>query len=146
MVTLAQDAFNEHTDYIERDELGTIIGMWADYYQDKITPTAPPIISSPIHAVITHSGVKSEIRINGSYKKFYVTFYDQSEEIEFEDGQWSFSINGEDVSDLVETEVDNNQIKVKFTGGYEYMDNIMVVKYTSESGIKAELEVDIVGL
>ena len=35
-VTLAQDTFNQHTDYIEKDDEGNIIGAWADYWTSSI--------------------------------------------------------------------------------------------------------------
>lgn len=36
--TIKQDNFNQHTDYVEKDANGNIIGMWADYYLDSISP------------------------------------------------------------------------------------------------------------
>ena len=33
-ITLYQDFFNQYRDYIEKDETGKIIGMWADYYDN----------------------------------------------------------------------------------------------------------------
>ena len=35
-ITLAQDIFDQHTDYIEKDKNGDIIGMWANYYKSNI--------------------------------------------------------------------------------------------------------------
>ena len=37
-VTLYQDKFDSHKDFIERDENGNIIGMWANYYSSNLEP------------------------------------------------------------------------------------------------------------
>ena len=37
-VTLTQDTYNQHTDYIEHDENGNIIGMWANWFSSVIEP------------------------------------------------------------------------------------------------------------
>ena len=56
-VTLTQDTFNQHTDYIEHDEFGDIIGMWADYYRSSIEPTPiTPDEQSDIVVAISCSG------------------------------------------------------------------------------------------
>jgi hypothetical protein len=48
-VTLTQDVFDQHRDYIERDVIGKIIGMWADYYVSNIEP-------SPVEPDISEDG------------------------------------------------------------------------------------------
>ena len=59
-VTLAQDIFNPHTDYIEKDEDGNIVGLWADYYKSNIEPTEVPEdtpVSSPITSIARQRAV-----------------------------------------------------------------------------------------
>jgi hypothetical protein len=145
-VTLAQNKFNQNTDYIEVDEDGDVIGMWADYYSSAVTPTDTTI---DVTSNITFSGLKPEIKIRGGYKKFTVTFEDS----DFESGVWSFSINGEDATDLVQTlsnaessDLEENQIKAKFLGYEEYVGKVLTVKYTSDSGVESSLDVSIVSL
>lgn len=41
-LTFYQNYWNEHTDYIEKDSDGNIVGMWADYFSSEIIPTDPP--------------------------------------------------------------------------------------------------------
>ena len=38
-LTIYQKSWNSHTDYIEKDSDGNIIGMWADYFDTQIQPT-----------------------------------------------------------------------------------------------------------
>lgn len=40
-LTIYQDFWDEHRDYIERDENGKIIGMYADYYDSSVIPVEP---------------------------------------------------------------------------------------------------------
>lgn len=155
-VTLAQDMFNEHTDYIELDDNGNVIGMWADYYSSAILPipSDKPIITNKVYSKITFSGVKPEIKIGGNYKKYTVNFYEmENEEVPFKEGTWSFTIDGEDVSSLVNTlqsdkstDVLENQIKVKFVGDYDYIGKVLQITYKSNDGIISHLDVEIVSL
>ena len=59
-VTLAQDIFDQHNDYIEKDSIGNIIGMWANYFNSNINPTPidqdTPFPSSSITSTITVTG------------------------------------------------------------------------------------------
>jgi len=100
VTTLAQTMFDEHKDYIEKDEDGNIVGMWASYYESAIEPTKPedekPLTS--IYSTISYSGTKPEIKSGGSYKKFTVNFYNKNDELlPYSDfpGDWSFEIKGE---------------------------------------------------
>lgn len=57
-----QDFFDRYRDYIEKDENGNIIGMWANYYDSDMTPEEP-VESRPeskdhtYHAEITASRI-----------------------------------------------------------------------------------------
>lgn len=152
IVTLVQDVFDEHNDYVELDEFGNVVGLWADYYSNPIVPTNPEEDKKPnIHSEITYSGLKSEIKIGGSYKKFTVTFYEGDEESEFRYGVWKYTIDGEDASDLITTldssqssDIKENQIKVKFIGSDKYLGKILNIKYISD--IDATLDVVITSL
>lgn len=145
LVTLYQDIFDQNKDYIELDEYGNVIGMWADYYLQPINPDPEDV--STIYSVITYSS-KAQLKIGGSYKKFTVTFYDNEEEVGFEPGAWSYTIDGEDASSLI-SEIageSDNQIKVKFIGDESYLDKQLVITYTSDSGVTSSVTVDIIGL
>lgn len=151
LVTLAQDQFNNHTDYIEYEDESnpsTIIGMWADYYSTEGTiPSDDKPPQENIYSVITYVG-KANIKVGGSYKKFTVTFYDEEKPIDYKLGQWAFTIDGVDASSLIETDitgVEPNQIKVRFIGSEDYMGRILKVSYSSTSGIVSSVDILISG-
>lgn len=147
--TFAQDLYDEHHDYIEKDEDGNVIGMWADYFTSGITPTDQTEPENKIYSVVTIVGKAQQIKVGGSYKTFRVTFYDGEEETDFRPGVWSYFIDGQDASGLVTestTGLAENQIKIKFKGGDEYISKNLIVRFTSDDGIASEVEVNIVGL
>ena len=154
-VTTAQDTFNQHTDYIEKDEFGNIIGMWADFYKSNIEPTpiVPDILdddSTPISnfvSTVTCSG-RNEIKVGGSAKTLTVSFKDgQGDPIEFQPGEWSFTLDDEPIPlDLITiTDVAENKIKVKFHGGDEFIGKILEAIYTS-GDVVSSLRLEIIAL
>lgn len=150
-LTFAQDRWDQHKDYIERDDDGNVIGMYADFYQSEIIPSDyiqdDEPISSPISSRITCSG-KPQFKIGGSAKTFTVTYYDYNDE-ELPDhtiGDWSFEIDGTVVpDDLLTLTSSENKIKVKFLGDDSYIGKILTVKNTSENAV-AELQIEIIAL
>ena len=146
-VTLAQDTFDQHNDYIEKDDDGNIIGMWADYHRNSVAPT--PIIpdSADVSAKITCSG-KPQFRIGGSPKTFTITYYD-SENQEITDhavGSWSLLIDGVTVPDtVVDLTITDNKVKVKFIGDDSYIGIILTIQNISED-VTASLDVEIIAL
>lgn len=154
IVTLAQTMFDAHKDYIEKDENGNVIGMWADFYESNIEPERPSIEPPlQVHSSITYSGTKPEIKSGGSYKKFTVRFFKDDDEIEFQEGSWSYSIDGEDASGLLtvldntlSSDVNENQIKIKFNKDDSYIGKVLVVSYTTIFGTKSSVEIQILGL
>lgn len=146
-LTWAQDKWNEHTDYIEKDDEGNVIGMWCDYYtMDGVTPTEDEQKDN-VHSVITYVG-KPTIKVGGSYKTFTVSFYNGEEPIDFKIGQWSFLIDGADTNGLIQTTtegVGENQIKVRFIGSEDYMGKTLQVTYSSASGVVSSVDILITG-
>lgn len=159
-ITLAQDKFDQNKDYIELDSNGNVIGMWADYYsQGQVTPDEPVEENADIYSIITYSGVKPEIKINGSYKKFTVTFYNQEGQIDYQSGDWNYDIrDGEiitpisDISgilDISTSGLSDNQIKVKFVGDDSYLNKVLIINHTAVvngNNIVSHLEVEITSL
>lgn len=154
-ITMAQDTFNQHTDYIEKDEFGNIIGMWADFYKSNIEPT--PIVPdvsdddstsiSNFASTITCSG-KNQIKVGGSTKTLTVSFTDnQGDPIEFQPGEWSFNLDDEPIPlDLITiTDVAENKIKVKFHGGDEFIGKMLEAIYTS-GDVVSSLRLEIIAL
>lgn len=154
ITTLAQTMFDAHKDYIEKDENGNVIGMWADFYESNIEPERPSVEPQlQIHSSISYSGTKPEIKSGGSYKKFTVRFFKDDDEIEFQEGAWSYSIDGEDASELLtildntmSSDVNENQIKIKFNKDDGYIGKVLVVSYTTIFGTKSSVEIQILGL
>lgn len=154
-LTGKQDQFDVHTDFIERDEENRVIGMWANYYDiNDNPPEDPEPPSSTIYCTITHSGTAAEIKTGGSYKKFTVTFYDADGETAFQQGTWSFAIDGVDASSLltIKTKADDpslndNQIKIKFAKDDSYIGKNLEVKFEADvTKIKDTQLINIVGL
>lgn len=152
--TMAQDLWNDHTDFVERDEDGNVIGMWCDYRTEgDVLPIAPIVQPTNIYSLLSYSGLRPEIRIGGSYKKFTVTFYDENEVIQYRPGVWTYTIDGVNVSDKItsldntqSTDVEENQIKIKFQADNDYIGKVLVVGFESNDGIKSETEINLVGM
>lgn len=146
-VTLTQDTYNQHTDYIEHDESSNIIGMWADYYRSSITPTPiTPDEPSDITVIISCSG-KHQLKVGGSEKTLTVSFIDSDgNQIEYQSGDWAFTIDGEDVSALLTiTSVTDGKVKIQFNGDDSYINKILTVTFTS-GDISASLDLEILPL
>lgn len=149
-LTFAADKYNQHSDYIEKDEEGNVIGMWADYFQSSVVPDdgvpsdSTTTLFSSITSRITAPG-NPQIKV-GSYKTFTLTFYEDDSPVDHEVGEWSFTIDGIDASDLLTLSYPApNKVKVKFNGGDEYIGKILHVINTSEEIVSA-FDVEIIAL
>lgn len=153
MFTFAQDQFDQNHDYIERNEGGNLIGMWANYWEDSnlpsdIPPEIPPQEMGNVYAEITYAGTEPHIKVNGSYKKIILTYYDPTREsTDQTPGDWSYWIDDTEVGDLIKVlETDTpNEIKIKFLGDEEYLGKILTVKNTRDN-IVGTLQLQIVSL
>ena len=147
-LTWAQDLWNEHTDYIERDSTGNVIGMWCNYFTEEGVSPTPEKQEDNIHSVISYVG-KPSIKVGGSFKKFTVDFYNGEEPIGFKLGQWGFMLDGNDASDLVQldtSDIEENQVKVKFVGSDKYMGKTLVISFTTTTGITSSVDIAITGV
>lgn len=143
LVTTSQIVFDPHRDYIEKDNKGNIIGMWGDYFDSGYIPQDVPSQTESMPA-ITFSGLKPEIKIKGNYKK--LTVDDDGS------GEWKFYISDTEVPNLITTltsadsdDVEDNQIKIKFKGGNEYLGDVLIVNYINNGKIST-LRLEIVSL
>lgn len=146
-LTFAQDLFDPHRDYIEYDPEGHIIGKWADYYTDGIAAEDNES-DSDITVKVSVVG-KPKIKVNGGYKRLYVDFFKNGEEVSFIDGTWSFEIDGKDASALVEVsteELKENEISLLFVGTDDYIGSVLDVTYTTNTKISDSLQLSIAGL
>lgn len=155
-LTFAQDVWDQHHDYVERDSEGKLIGIWCNYWDYNIEPEVFPEDPEPegkIYSRISYSGTKPQLKSGGSYKKFTVTFYKNEETIATLPGTWSYLIDGVDVSDklLVVTNAEDsslkeNQVKVKFKKDDTYIGKVLVISYASDDGVSSSVEIEIAGL
>lgn len=135
-LTLYQDFFDQHRDYIEKDADGNIIGMWANYFDSEIAPTDPDTPTTPPSSITARiSASTSTIKVGGSYKNLTVNLFNDSNEditTEYADATftWACSIDNEDWTDKVTWRVgtEYNQKKVKFSNDTSVIGKILSVK------------------
>lgn len=135
-LTLYQDFFDQHRDYIEKDSDGNIIGMWASYFDSEITPTDPSTPTTPPSSITARiSASTSTIKVGGSYKNLTVNLFNDSNEditTEYADATftWTCAIDNEDWTDKVTWRADTeyNQKKVKFPNDTSTIGKILSVK------------------
>jgi len=160
-ITLAQDRFDEHKDYIELDDNGEVIGMWADYYlEDQLTPVnyEPPEQNFDLHMEMYYAGSKPEIKINGSYKRIYVKFFQNEEERPYAAQDWSYAIKDGDIItpidptdylDINDKSGTDQEIKLKFIGDASNLGKVLVVTNTASiygTIVSSSVELDIKSL
>ena len=135
-LTLYQDFFDQHRDYIEKDTDGNIIGMWASYFDSEIAPTDPSTPTTPPSSITARiSASTSTIKVGGSYKNLTVNLFNDSNEditTEYADATftWTCSIDNEDWTDKVtwRAGTEYNQKKVKFPNDSSVIGKILSVK------------------
>lgn len=135
-LTLYQDFFDQHRDYIEKDSDGNIIGMWASYFDSEIAPTDPSTPTTPPSSITARiSASTSTIKVGGSYKNLTVNLFNDSNEditTEYADATfiWTCSIDDEDWTDKVtwRAGTEYNQKKVKFPSDTSVIGKILSVK------------------
>ena len=135
-LTLYQDFFDKHRDYIEKDSDGNIIGMWASYFDSEIAPTDPDTPTTPPSSITARiSASTSTIKVGGSYKNLTVNLFNDSNEditTEYADATftWTCSIDNEDWTDKVtwRNGTEFNQKKLKFPSNNSVIGKILSVK------------------
>ena len=131
-LTLYQDRFNEHTDYVNL-ETGE---MYANYFDSEITPTDPSTPTAPPSSITARiSASTSTIKVGGSYKNLIANLFNDSNEditTEYADATftWTCSIDDEDWTDKVtwRAGTEYNQKKVKFPNDSSVIGKILSVK------------------
>lgn len=151
--TFKQDLFDEHNDFIERDQDGNLIACWCDYFKSNVPIEEPDQPEPDIYSEVTYSGNSVKMTIKGNFKKFTVTFYNSDGEIALRPGTWFYEIDGVDVTDMLEiktsdddTSLSPNQIKIKFIGDDSHIGDNLVIGYESDDHIKSSVTMNLVGL
>ena len=153
-LTFSQTPFDQNNDYIEKDDNGDIIGMWADYfsYTEPTDPDTPSPTPSNTYGKITAS--TSTIKVGGSYKTLTLKLYD-ADNNEVTDNyssatfDWTCYIKGNETDDLSDkvTWLNGslfNQKKIKFPDERSYLDKILVIKCVVD-GIETVEEFELIG-
>ena len=134
-LTLAQDYFNPHTDYVNF-ETGE---MYADYYSTNSNPVYDfDPLPSPTTDVCTLSASTSYIKIGGSYKTIIASFLDSNgldttlEHVNLswtcyvqKDNEW-VDITNSDLITWLNTS-NKNEIKIKFIKNRDYLGNSLKI-------------------
>ncbi len=151
-LTFAQDQFDQHNDCIETetDDQGRtrVIGMWADYYKNNIVPLNPPEDDPTwLLSNITCSGVRPFLKVGGGYKTLTVDFTKEDEPMPPLQGNWFYTIAGDDASALIVEKAANqdNQIKIKFIGDESYIGQTLSVAHVTDK-TKSTIELPIESL
>lgn len=147
-VTVKQDTFNEHTDYVNL-ETGD---MFADYYKKSIIPVEEEILKEDT-AILPDGYINlkctvAQVKVNGGYKTITATCFDNADvDITSKSTfNWEYIHNNADASGLVDViVVEPNKIKVKFIGDENYLGEILTVKCKTGT-ISQELQLNIVAL
>ena len=155
-LTLYQKPFNNNTDYIEKDESGIIIGLWANYFGGA-APTDPDTKPTPspvtnILATITSSA--STIKVGGSYRTLNIKLLnDSGEDItdtfgdEKSSFDWHFEIDSKEYKGIIRNDISFCQMKIKFPDNYDYVGKVLTVyctitnKTTTIESDKSQLEI-----
>ena len=135
-LTLYQDFFDQHRDYIEKDSDGNINGKCATYIESEISPTHPSTPTTPPSSITARiSASTSTIKVGGSYKNLTVNLFNDSNEditTEYADATftWTCSIDDEDWTDKVtwRAGTEYNQKKVKFPNNASTIGKILSIK------------------
>lgn len=140
-LTIYQTVWSDNRDYIEKDENGHIVGMWASYFDSEIAPTDPSIPTTPpssitnILATITSS--VSTIKVGGSYRTLNIKLSNNSGEDvtdTFGDSKsnfdWHFEIDDEEYKGIIRNDLSFCQMKIKFPDDYDYVGKILTIYCT----------------
>ena len=142
ILTLYQDFYDPHSDYIEKDADGNIVGLWADYYDSTIEPTdpdTPTLTPSTIYGKIIAS--TSTIKVGGSYKTLTLKLYNSdSDEVTDDYSVASYDWTCHVLSDSETSDLSDkvtwlngtsfNQKKIKFPDNREYLNQTLNVQCT----------------
>jgi hypothetical protein len=135
-LTFYQNFWNDHTDYIEKDDDDNIVGMWANYF-DGLTPTDPddstPTPTTSVTAKI--SSTSSTIKVSGSYKTINLSFYNESGEditSDFENAEitWRFTVDGSECDSVIQKDISYNEKKIKLSDNYDLLGKILTISCT----------------
>lgn len=149
-LTLYQDVYDQNKDYIERDESGHIVAMWADYYDITSYPIDPDDEQCGNTDVVCKLNTTTPlIKIGGSYKLITAEYFDSSkinitENFLNNTSKWSFTIDNIDVTDIISVIQDAfNKIKIRFPNSRKYLGKLLNIRFDDSEGHTGTLELEI---
>ena len=150
--TLDQDNFNQHTDYVERDIEGNIVGMWANYYDNSIAPEDNHTAIIEDLPSCTLSAANQTLRVGGSYKTITATLSrngeDLTDSITTSNSTWTILDGDIDISgtDLVTVVAGKrpNAVKIKFANDRSYINKVITVRCTVNKSV-GEIQLTLIG-
>ncbi|MFR3658987.1 MAG: hypothetical protein ACLTWK_12050 [Eisenbergiella sp.] len=150
-LTLYQDIYDQNRDYIEKDENGKIIAMWADYYDSSSHPIDPDDNDNGVTSTVQCklNTTTPLIKIGGSYKLITAEYLDSSginitESFCDNLSEWTFQIDGINVTDTVSVlENGFNKIKIKFPNDRKYLGKLLKIIFKDSMGYTDTLELEI---
>ena len=150
MVTLAQDMFDEHKDYIEYNDKCQAIAMYADYYSDGVIPipSEKPITITK-YVKMSYKGVQNfQLKVGGSARTFMIQYYDEHDNpIDYDAGVWSVEIDGKNANKQISiTPVKDGEVKIKVIGDDSLIGKECIITFKSATGPKDSINMNISGL
>ncbi len=132
-LTIYQNFWNEHTDYVEHDENGNIIGMYADYFDSEILPEETMYLTQDTPFKYSKiSATSAFIKVGGGYKLLTAKVFDDdnediSDKYKNSTFEWSCSIDSEDMTNKVSwlSQPEFNRIRIKFPNDKKYLGKIL---------------------
>lgn len=133
IITLYQDAFNPHTDYVNLETKE----MYADYYYNSSEPKADFCTDNEIKTKTLKIGSSTNtIKIGGSYKMLTASVFDENN-IDITENycdavfEWDCSIKYDELDNDKRTWLyvkEYNKIKLKFSNDRSYLGKILEVR------------------
>lgn len=149
-ITFYQTPFNPHTDYVNR-ETGE---MFADYYDNEVTPIDPISDDIPIKPMAEISANSSSVKVGGTYRLFTASVLDRSKQDITENYRnanfvWKAEVENADITEDLKwvDHSDFNKIKMKFSNDRKYLGKVLVLHCsinTEKEVLEAEAKFDII--
>lgn len=148
-LTLYQNYFDQDKDFIEKDSSGTIIGMWADWFQGELSPQESPedTLFKPFCNISASSSV---LKVRGSYKLLTVSISDQSgnditDKYSSTSFSWTASIDNNDVTNLFTwlPQKEFNKIKIKAPNDRRYLNKILTITCAVSNNVVGTIQLNL---
>lgn len=149
-LTIYQTVWSDDRDYIERDDDGNIIGMWASYYDSKIEPEEQPTVEETdegsAELTVKIAASTFTIKTGGSYKTLTASVFDEegndktNECLDMNFAWRCFIENSEYTDKAIWRTVENsNQIKLKLPSDMSLLGKILKVQCIVNENVTSDV-------